>query len=64
MSLLIVYIALLAFCEVIAFGVGAIVDQYMPSMGILVFFPLYVAAFWIAWLISVRITRPKEAEAV
>ncbi len=63
MVLLITYVIVAIIGQAIAFSIGALVDQYSPGTGILVFFPLFAIGFWLAWVISVRITEPRSADS-
>ncbi len=62
MILLVTYVIVALIGQAIAFSIGAFVDQYSPGNGILVFFPLFAIGFWLAWVISVRITEPRTAD--
>jgi hypothetical protein len=43
-----------------AVGIGLLVERlYSPYTGLMVFIPLYFCFFWLAWLLAVRITRPR-----
>jgi len=62
MVLLVTYVIVALIGQAIAFSIGAVVDHYSPGNGILVFFPLFALGFWLAWIVSVRITEPRSAD--
>jgi hypothetical protein len=60
MNLLIAYIICVAVGQVLAVGVGLLVERiHSPSAGLMLFIPLYFAMFVIAWKVAVRLTEPK-----
>jgi hypothetical protein len=54
-----VYLVLVVIGQLIGFGVSRIVDIYAPAFGLLTFLILFIAMFWLAWPIAVRLTEPK-----
>ena len=60
MILLITYLVTLVVVQAGAVGIGLLVERlYSPYTGLMVFIPLYFCFFWLAWLLAVRITRPR-----
>jgi cyanate permease len=45
-----------------ALGIGAIVmiEPYIEGWSGVVFMVMYLVAFWLAWIISVRVTEPRK----
>jgi hypothetical protein len=60
MSLLLVYAGLVIVGDIIAFGIGRIVEHWSNNVGLLVFLGCFMAVFVIAWGIAVHITEPKK----
>jgi hypothetical protein len=62
MSLIIYYIALMVIGDLAAYFIGLSVEyEWGTHVSLVVFLALYFLFLWIAWLIAVRITRPKVA---
>ena len=59
MSLLIVYIALMIAGDFVAYLVGLAIEQKAPTASLPVFLAMYFLSLWVAWVIAVRITRPR-----
>ena len=60
MILLITYLITLVVAQAAAIGIGLAVERlHSPYAGLMVFIPLYFCFFWLAWLLAVRITRPR-----
>ena len=61
MILLFVYLALMITGNLIAYGVGLIVEKHAPSASLPAFLFMYFMSLGLSWLIAVRLTRPKTA---
>lgn len=53
--LILVYIITTIILQTIGFGISRAVDYQFPAAGLLTFLLLFMAAFYIAWPIAVRI---------
>jgi uncharacterized membrane protein YdbT with pleckstrin-like domain len=60
MQLLLVYTVIVVIAEAIAAGLGELVELVFPSVSLIVFMVLFLAALWGAWLLSVRLTEPRR----
>jgi len=59
MNLLVVYITSVVIGQSIAVGFGLLVERmYTPYIGLVAFFPVFFAMFWLAWRVAVRVTKP------
>ena len=59
MWLIAVYILLVLVGDVAAYVVGISIERTWPAASLPVFLGLYFLFFWVAWLLAVRMTRPK-----
>jgi hypothetical protein len=59
MSLLVVYLVLMIAGDVIAYFIGLGIERAAPAASLPAFLAMYFLSLWIAWIIAVRITRPK-----
>ncbi|MDB5600185.1 MAG: hypothetical protein JWN71_2229 [Xanthobacteraceae bacterium] len=59
MVLLLVYVAVVLVCDVLAYGLAYYIDKTFPLIGLPTFLALFFAVLVIAWYIAVRITEPK-----
>ena len=57
MSLLIVYVALMITGDLVAYGIGLVIEQNIPAASLPSFLAMYFAFLWVAWVIAVRITQ-------
>jgi len=61
MQIIAVYIVLVLIGEFGAYLLGRTVEHWSPSASLPVFLAAFFIVFWIAWLIAVRLTKPKTA---
>lgn len=61
MQLMFVYAVTLIIAEAIAVGIGEIVEIYFPSASLIAFMAMFLAMLWVAWIIAVRLTNPRDA---
>ncbi len=62
MTLLLWYLALVAAGDVLAYLVGLFIERQWGSYAsLIVFLAMYFAVLYVAWVLSVRITKPREA---
>ena len=57
LTLMIVYILTLFTTQFVGFLISRLVDYQFPTLGLMTFLVLFMAAFGIAWLPAVRITE-------
>ena len=63
MSLLVVYLVLMITGDLVAYGLGRIIENHWPSASLPAFLAMYFLFLWVAWLIAVKITEPKGKPA-
>ena len=64
MKLLFAYLVLMVLGDLAAYFLGLFVERSWGAVASLwVFLVLYFLFLWVAWIIAVRLTRPKEQSA-
>ena len=62
MSLIIYYLAFMVIGDLAAYFIGLSVEyEWGTHVSLIVFLALYFLFLWIAWLLAVRVTKPKVA---
>lgn len=59
MGLLIIYLALMIAGDIVAYVIGLAIERNMPAASLPAFLAMYFLFLWVAWVIAVRITRPR-----
>lgn len=59
MWLLMIYLALMITGDIIAYVIGLAIERKMPAASLPAFLAMYFLFLWVAWVIAVRITRPR-----
>jgi hypothetical protein len=59
--LLLAYLALMIAGDVLDYLIGLVIERYWPTASLPIFLLLYFVFLWLAWVIAVRITAPKDA---
>jgi hypothetical protein len=59
MWLLMIYLALMITGDIIAYVIGLAIERNMPAASLPAFLAMYFLFLWVAWVIAVRITRPR-----
>ena len=57
LTLMIVYVLSLLSVQLIGFGISRLVDYQYPTLGLMTFLVLFLAAFGVAWPLAVRIAE-------
>ncbi len=61
MNLLITFLVIVTIMIVGTAWAGVIIDKFTsPFISLLVFFPLFFGGIWLSWIVSVRLTEPKQ----
>lgn len=55
--LIFVYIAVTLVVQALGFGISRVVDYQYPTISLMVFLMLFLAAFYVSWPIAVRIAE-------
>ena len=62
MKLIAFYIVFVLIGDLIAYFVGRTMEQFATqSLSLTVFLACFFAVFWVAWVLAVRVTKPKSA---
>ena len=48
--------------ETITVAIGLVLDRIFPSASLTVSLTLFFAILWLAWVLAVRLTEPKNAK--
>ena len=64
MQLIFYYVGFMAAGDVADYLIGLVVERLWPQASLVIFLALYFVFLWVAWLLAVRITRPKDGEQV
>jgi cation transporter-like permease len=59
MWLLMIYLALMITGDIIAYVIGLAIERNLPAASLPAFLAMYFLFLWVAWVIAVRITRPR-----
>ena len=57
LTLMIVYVLTLISTQLLGLGISRLIDYQWPTLGLMTFLILFLAAFGIAWLPAVRIAE-------
>jgi hypothetical protein len=57
MSVILIYVVLVVAGDAIAVAISTVVEHFSKSASLLVFFALFIAVFWVSWVLAVRITE-------
>ena len=61
MQLIAYYAAFMVAGDFADYLIGLVVEHIWPQASLLVFLLLYFVFLWVAWLLAVKVTEPKEA---
>ena len=61
MQIIAVYIVLVLIGEFGAYLIGRTVEHWSMAAGLPVFLACFFVVFWVAWVLAVRLTKPKVA---
>ena len=61
-QLIFYYVGFMAAGDVADYLIGLVVERLWPQASLVIFLALYFVFLWVAWLLAVRITRPKDGE--
>ncbi len=63
MWILTVYILIVVIMELIVVAIGLALDRTYPSLSLTISLSLFFAVLWLAWVVAVRVTKPKHTES-
>jgi hypothetical protein len=61
MQIIAVYVVLVIIGEFGAYLLGRTVEYWSPAASLPTFLACFFVVFWIAWVLAVRLTKPKHA---
>ncbi len=61
MSVLIVFTAIVFAGDLVAVGVGEVLDRFLPQISLPIFLALFFAVFYFGWHLALRLTDPARA---
>jgi hypothetical protein len=62
MSLIVYYVAFMAIGDVVAYLLGLFTEyEFGPHVSLIVFLALYFLSLWVAWLLAMRVTKPRSS---
>jgi hypothetical protein len=64
-TLIVYYLVFMILGDVADYGIGLATEKMFGSeVSLIVFLAFYFVSLWIAWLLAVRLTKPKERTAM
>lgn len=57
MTVILVYVAFVIIGDAAAVAISYMFERISDTVGLLVFFALFILVFWASWLLAVRITE-------
>jgi hypothetical protein len=60
MTLLVYYVVLVLLLDAVAIAIGLLIEQVAEPLSMPIFLVLFFGSLWLAWIISVRLTEPKD----
>jgi hypothetical protein len=60
-QLIVYYVVFMVAGDFVDYFIGLVVERIWPQASLLIFLLLYFASLWVAWLLAVKMTQPKEA---
>lgn len=61
MQILSFYIVFVLLGDLGSYAIGRTVEQWSPTASLPAFLACFFIVFWLAWLLAMRVTRPKAA---
>jgi hypothetical protein len=59
MWIMVVYVFIVAVCELVVVAIGLVLDRTFPPASLPVSLTLFFAVLWFGWILAVRWTDPK-----
>ena len=63
MQLIVYYVVFMVAGDFVDYLIGLVVERVFPQASLLIFLLLYFVSLWIAWLLAVKMTTPKDSGA-
>jgi hypothetical protein len=62
-QLIVYYVVFMVAGDFVDYFIGLVVERVFPQASLLIFLLLYFVSLWIAWLLAVKVTQPKDSSA-
>jgi len=63
-QLIFYYVGFMVAGDVADYLIGLVVERVWPQASLVIFLLLYFVFLWVAWLLAVRVTAPKDVKQV
>ncbi len=64
MQLIVYYVIFMIAGDIASYLIGLVVErEFGANVSLIVFLALYFLFLWVAWLLAVRMTQPKDIQA-
>ena len=60
MQLIVYYVGFVIVGDVADYVIGLVVERVWPQASLVIFLLLYFVFLWVAWLLAVKLTEPKQ----
>ena len=64
MQLIFYYVGFMVAGDVAYYLIGLVVERIWPQASLVIFLVLYFAFLWLAWILAVKVTAPKDGQRV
>jgi hypothetical protein len=61
-QLIFYYVGFMVAGDVADYLIGLVVERVWPQASLVIFLLLYFVFLWVAWLLAVRVTAPKDVK--
>jgi hypothetical protein len=62
LQLLVYYVGFMVAGDFADYLIGLVVERIWPQASLVIFLLLYFVFLWIAWILAVRLTEPKDSK--
>lgn len=62
MQLIAYYVVFMVAGDVADYLIGLVVEQIWPQASLAIFLALYFVFLWVAWLLAIKVTEPKQVK--
>ena len=63
MWIMVVYVLIVVFSELVVVAIGLVLDRIYPLLSLPVSLSLFFAVLWFGWVLAVRWTDPKRVKS-
>jgi len=56
------YVVFMVAGDVADYLIGLVVEQIWPQASLAIFLALYFVFLWVAWLLAIKVTEPKQVK--